>query len=321
MAARPLPGKGSSACAAAAAGRAAGARHPRAAARAAAWHLPRCPCRARAGTAARRRARDREPALAFPCNRRERAGAPVLDDLAPVDAQARAVVLDQRPAAAGGELLQHLDELRFARSAQPPCTAEIRAAAPAPGFAARELPRRPREALPPSGKLLLEQRADPPPDKVARQRLVGVALVLDPSSRGGAHTPRSPCATFRAKVAAKSSPEIGSCKHAARPAQPRAAQQVHQHRFGLVVEVVRERDAVGAGIFTSKDLVARLAGRGLEALASLHHLHLFDGERHAEALAQPPAEGGPGVRVRAQTVMNVNGFQQRRCAAARSFSM
>ena len=47
--------------------------------------------------------------------------------------------------------------------------------------AARELPRRPREALPPSRKSLLEQRTDPPPDKVARQRLVCVALVLDPS--------------------------------------------------------------------------------------------------------------------------------------------
>src|SRR6266511_3840257 len=52
--------------------------------------------------------------------------------------------------------------------------------------------------------------------------------------------------------------------------------------------------------------VARLARRGLGSLFGPRNLDATHSEGHGPALAESPAEGRPGARVRAQAVIDVN---------------
>ena len=60
-------------------------------------------------------------------------------------------------------------------------------------------------------------------------------------------------------------------RHAACTIHARAAQQVHQHGFGLVVQVMRQRDVVRATVLprSLQKGVPRLPRSGLEPLAAL----------------------------------------------------
>src|SRR4029077_7579169 len=154
------------------------------------------------------------------------------------------------------------------------------------------MPRGARETLLPLRKLLLEQRPDAAAEEVARQRFVSVALVLDPVE------PVPACVVFdlAARRAEERAPErlvaeARARRHAARAARAGAAQQVHQHRLGLVVEVVRERDAIRLRF--AERLVACFARGGFEAFAFSNDPNFFDGQRHCKALAELAAEGGP----------------------------
>jgi hypothetical protein len=60
-------------------------------------------------------------------------------------------------------------------------------------------------------------------------------------------------------------------RHAARPGRAGAAQQVHQHRLGLVVQVVRQEDDLEGGLL--QDAVAGRPRRRLEPLARLRDAH------------------------------------------------
>src|SRR6185295_11048854 len=122
-----------------------------------------------------------EARLAAPLLRRELGRQVGIDEnLASIGTQGRAGMADLGARAARGELLQHLEQLRFARRLQPLRMQVVAQELFACDLLLREMPRGARQALLPLRELLLEQRADAAADEVARQRLVGVALVLDP---------------------------------------------------------------------------------------------------------------------------------------------
>src|SRR6185295_19521107 len=96
-------------------------------------------------------------------------------------------------------------------------------------FLLREMPRGARETLLPLRKLLLEQRPDTVAEEVARQRLIGVAFVLDPVEP----LPARVGFDLAARRAEERAPErlvaeARAHRHAPRAARPGAAQQVHQ---------------------------------------------------------------------------------------------
>src|SRR5207237_9800276 len=92
--------------------------------------------------------------------------------------------------------------------------------------------------------------------------------------------------------------------HAARAAQPGTAQQVHEHGFGLVIELVRKRNHVAFCFL--KNSITGFACCRLEAFAALFDFHAMHRDGDAPGLAELLAEGGPGVGVGAQAMVDVD---------------
>ena len=90
---------------------------------------------------------------------------------AAIKAQLGAIVRNAGARAAGGELLQHLDELRLARCAQALGGEKRAQRLRRVGIATREVTRRARECLAPAGIALAEERRDPQANEVARECL------------------------------------------------------------------------------------------------------------------------------------------------------
>jgi hypothetical protein len=93
-------------------------------------------------------------------------------------------------------------------------------------------------------------------------------------------------------------------RHPARAARPGAAQQIHQHGLGLVVEVVGQRDDLR--LVLPESCIARFARRGLQPLSCPADPDTHDFERNPELSAERATKLGPRVRVGAQAVMDVN---------------
>ena len=93
-------------------------------------------------------------------------------------------------------------------------------------------------------------------------------------------------------------------RHAARAFETRATQQVEKHRFGLVVEVVSERDGVRADL--REGCAARFTRRRLEALMLFSDFYFYRFERNPQFKAKSRAESSPIARIRAQTMVDVD---------------
>src|SRR5688572_14987468 len=125
--------------------------------------------------------------LALPCHWSERdRGGRILNQAIAVNPKRLAVVLEPGAGAARGELLQHLDQLRLARRLET-LLLQIGTQQVVSGrFLFGKKASGAGEGLLPLREALLEQRPDAAADEVARQRLVRVALVLDPFQAVGA---------------------------------------------------------------------------------------------------------------------------------------
>ena len=170
--------------------------------------------------------------------------------------------------------------------------------------------RRASEAFPPARKARSEQRRDLAPHPVAGEHFVGIAFVLDPIKLPLAGVGQDVFARNAKQRPQGEPPGAGgtmqrpALRHARGAGQSRAPQQVEQHRFCLVVELVRERDH--RGVRAGQCRIARLPGRRFQptpAEGGLHPAHL---ERNAETLAQRPAEGFPFPGVRADAVIDMH---------------
>src|SRR2546428_13999515 len=100
-----------------------------------------------------------------------------------------------------------------------------------------------RERFLPLRETRLDERAEPAPHEVAREGLIGVALVLDPLKPMQARILFNRSARYVEERAREElALEARKPLHAACAAHASAAQEVQQHGFGLVVEVVRKRN-------------------------------------------------------------------------------
>src|SRR5258706_10315946 len=97
-------------------------------------------------------------------------------------------------------------------------------------------------------------------------------------------------------------------RHAARAAQPGAAQQVHQDRLGLVVQVMRERHEIRRSF--PENLIARVARRSFETSSRLCNFYAVNRERYPPLPAEPAAEAGPFVGVRAEPMVDMDGAKR-----------
>ena len=158
-----------------------------------------------------------------------------------------------------------------------------------------------RQRLAPARVALAEQRRDAQPQEIAREGVRGIAFILDPFQAVLARVGGNRLARHIEQRAHERAPmKARALRHATRPARPGAAQQVHEHGLGLIVELVGEREHIERQLGERR--IARLA-RGL--FVSLGHPHAAHGEWHTELAAQPPAEAHPAIGVRAQAVMDV----------------
>jgi len=150
-----------------------------------------------------------------------------------------------------------------------------------------------REALAPAREPRRDERPQAQAHEVARQGLVGVALVLDPIQPACARIGDDRFARHLEERAHQQlRPEPCGRGHAARAAHACSAQQVHEHCLGLVVQLVRQRDRVGGR--SPIDGMARLARRRLEPPAALRaHVDPALHERNAPVAAQRLAEALP----------------------------
>ena len=172
-----------------------------------------------------------------------------------------------------------------------------------------------RECLAPARPALVQKRSDPVPQEIAREALIGVRFVLDPreasplrvgSDVGARNAQQRPDRDHRGGGIPGECAGLG---HRRRAACSGAAQQVEQHRFGLVIALVRKRHAIGSR--TRERRVSRLTRRGLEALAAPRpERDASHRERHAQASAQRAAEPLPAVRVRADAMIDVDRAQR-----------
>ena len=113
------------------------------------------------------------------------------------------------------------------------------------GIAARKVTRGARQCLAPARIALGEERRDAQANEVACQCLRTIALVLDPSQIvfmriGDDRLARHVEQRSREQPAI----ELRARAHAARAARAGAAQEAHQHRFRLIVQLMRERQHV-----------------------------------------------------------------------------
>ena len=140
---------------------------------------------------------------------------------------------------------------------------------------------------------------------IARQRHIPVGLVLDPIEVSQLRVAHDGFARhFEQRPQQKLCADMRRRGHTARARQSRPAQQVHEHRFGLVIELVAERNCIGAQAAVCG--VARFTRRGLETLAAAGHADAPDCKPNLPAPAQRAAKAAPCIRVPAQAVMNVN---------------
>src|SRR5688572_23657592 len=145
------------------------------------------------------------------------------------------------------------------------------------------------ESLPPLRVLLLEKRTDAAPDEVARQRLVGVRLVLDPLQLVLACIGEDLVARYVEQRAAQDlAVEFRLARHAASSAPACSTQEIHEHGLGLVVEVVREHQDLFRNLL--EHVVSGGTRSRFQALAALLDFHFLDRERNAPALAELAAE-------------------------------
>jgi hypothetical protein len=93
--------------------------------------------------------------------------------------------------------------------------------------------------------------------------------------------------------------------HAARAAHARAAQEIHQHGFRLVVQMVRQRD--DPCFQFTEYRVARFARGGFRPFAGFSHFDFMNRDGDVPGLAKPRAKPGPGIGVGAQPVMHMDG--------------
>ena len=136
----------------------------------------------------------------------------------------------------------------------------------------------------------------------------GVRFVLDPLEARRLRVLEERCARKREERAIDPHPrarERAHLRHRSDALQPGAAQQLQQHRLGLVVEVVRERD--DRLVTPRVDGIARAARRAFQPLGGAAlDMHALDRERHAAFGAEALAECGPRVGVGAEAVMHVH---------------
>lgn len=93
-------------------------------------------------------------------------------------------------------------------------------------------------------------------------------------------------------------------RHGRRTLDTRAAQQLQQQGFGLVVGVMRECDEVAR--LPGECRMAQLACRRFDAvLAQRGNVHRFDMQRNGVLRAEPGTEIRPGIGVLADAVMDV----------------
>ena len=176
-----------------------------------------------------------------------------------------------------------------------------------------------RDALLEAGKRRGQCRHHTVAQRIAGVARVGVRFVLDPldtlfprdlfevRARYGQQRARHQ----QLRIAQQAGAAVGGI-HARQPGRPRTAQQLQQHGFSLVVQVVRRQQhggAVGAA-HVAERRVAPLAGRGFDAALALVHLHGAPVERHAQRGGRGRAMVAPGVGVRAQAVVDVEGGQR-----------
>ena len=224
--------------------------------------------------------------------------------IASVDAKLHAIVRDQRVRSAPRELLEHLDQLRLARRAQPLGSEEPAQRAARVHLGAPEMARGARQRLAPARVALGEQRRDTHPDETAREGIRRVAFILDPFKAMLARVGADRLARYvEQRTHEHTSMEARALRHATGPTRSGAAQQVHQHGLGLVVELVSQREHVEGQLGERR--IARRAGSGFQALPAFGDAHAAHRERHLQPLAQCAAEARPAVGVRAQAVMDV----------------
>ena len=165
--------------------------------------------------------------------------------------------------------------------------------------------RRAREVLPPARKPGFEQVAHAPADEIARQRLVGVGVVLDPRQAAGGGVGANLSARH---VEQRSQENLAAERpdswHAARPFQSSAAQQIEQHGLRLVAEVMAERDRIRSCL--EHGCAARFTRRRLKAIAFSFYFYLERLEWNPKVTAIARAEFLPVSRVGAQAVIDVN---------------
>ena len=160
-----------------------------------------------------------------------------------------------------------------------------------------------------------ELRQDFVAQPVPREPRIVVTLVVDPHEPvrdrvafdSGARTP-----IIGRRIRGRPPPRhrsrfIGSReRHPGKPLHARAAQQLQQNRFGLIVEVVREHDAIGA--CGAQGRVARFT-RGAFETVTARDAHIDDPAGDAKRSRRAAAERGPRLRIRAEVVIHVDGAQ------------
>ena len=95
-------------------------------------------------------------------------------------------------------------------------------------------------------------------------------------------------------------------RHPRQTSYARAPQKLQQYRFGLIVQIVRQRDIVRAP--RAERRVARVSRRGFRAVAACD-VDFDDGTFHAALAAARPAEPRPRSRVRGKLMIHVQRLQ------------
>nr|WP_294990387.1 hypothetical protein [Sulfuritalea sp.] len=139
------------------------------------------------------------------------------------------------------------------------------------------------------------------PQEVSRMAWVGVAFVLYPGQASG---PRILLQITARQGEQRPQQASVRCGHRCGATHSRSSKEVVQKRFGLIVCMVCKQDPIGRMV--RQRSVTQAAGCSFQALffvvCDVHPNHI---ERDAESRAKPNAGFGPGIRLAAQTMMDM----------------